>query len=172
MASTIGDNEVTWRSAITAPLFNPVAFNQRVIDFVRENNRLAGILRDPSPAEIGAHRGLLAARTLRVENLQMFVRHVETDARLREHDWTGGRQRSYGRRTMYEDLEDLLLRSGEDLWPPELLQQRYMQLRPFTDANGRSGRALWLRQVEQTRTRQRPGLLATKTPRQAATMVH
>ena len=130
---------------------NPIAFGDWVVDFVRENNRLAGILRDPSPAEIGAHRGLLAARTLRVEHLTIFVHHVQASAKLRA-DAAAGEKVWRRRASVYAALEGIILTAQEGLFCPYRLYRLYMLLRPFTDANGRSGRALWLWQVAQTTT--------------------
>ena len=123
--------------------FNPAAFGSWVVAFVRHSNRLAGITREPTPAEIGAHRGLLAAKTLRVENLELFVRHVESSAKLRADD-AGGHCPASGASEMRADLETLVLAAQERLWSPPRLHDVYMRLRPFTDANGRSGRVFWL----------------------------
>jgi hypothetical protein len=90
---------------------------------------------------------------VRVENLQMFILHVEPNAQLRRHRGSGEQQGVCSERTMYADLQDLLTTSRERFWSPSLLRRRYTQLRPFTDANRRSGRALWLWQFVQTRPR-------------------
>jgi hypothetical protein len=63
-----------------------MALSDWVPHFVRASNRLAGIEREPTASEISAHRGLLAANTLKVENLEQFVRHVAGGARLRDGD--------------------------------------------------------------------------------------
>ena len=62
-----------------------------VSKFVRVNNRMAGIVREPTAAEIGAHRGLLAANSLCVENLEVFVQHVAPGAgwRMRNSEDAG-----------------------------------------------------------------------------------
>src|SRR5882672_6098090 len=60
------------------------ALGDWVPDFVRVSNRMAGITRDPTRAEISAHRGLLAANSLRVENLEVFLHHIAPGAGLRD----------------------------------------------------------------------------------------
>ncbi len=138
--------------AFSSALFAAVAFDDWVIDFVRENNRLSGILREPSPAETAAHRGLLAARSLSAANLEMFVRHVQSGATLRVCGAGENRPDLPQCSTMYADLDRMLRAAQECRWPPQLLHRVFMLLCPFTDANGRSGRALWLWQQLQTTT--------------------
>lgn len=138
--------------------FNPAAFGAWVTGFVRRSNALAGITRDPTAAEVAAHRGLLAARELKVANLEMFVHHVEGSAVLRDAEALG-RGAAPPRAEVQADLETLILAARERLWTPRRLHDVYMLLRPFTDANGRSGRALWLWQHVRPSCGQEPGRL-------------
>lgn len=52
-------------------------------EFVRESNRIEGIHRDPTDAEISAHRVLLALPGIAVSDLEDFVKVVQPDAVLR-----------------------------------------------------------------------------------------
>jgi hypothetical protein len=125
-----------------------------VREFVRVNNRMAGILREPTPAELGAHRGLLAANSLCVENLEVFVQHVAPGAgwrmRSSEDDGRGGEA---GPR---QDLETIVRAAKENRASATEIHRLYRLLRPFTDANGRCGRVLWMWQM----MRSPPGTLA------------
>ena len=65
------------------------ALGDWVPEFTRVNNRMAGITREPTAAEISAHRGLLAINALRVENLELFVHHIAPGAGLRGAEDSG-----------------------------------------------------------------------------------
>ncbi len=120
------------------PLFSPDS-TERLTHFVRWSNLLSGIHREPNPAEVAAHRGFIAADDLRVENLLMFVHHVQRGAALRR---TGKLPDG-----TLEQLKPLISAARDDLCSPDDLLARFRRLRPFTDANGRSGRVLWLWQT-------------------------
>jgi hypothetical protein len=125
-----------------------------VREFVRFSNRMTGILREPTPAEIGAHRGLLAANSLSVENLEVFVQHVApgTGWRMRTSE-DARRGADAGPR---QDLETIVRAARAQRASAAEVHRLYQLLRPFTDANGRCGRALWMWQM----MRSRPGTLA------------
>ena len=129
---------------------NVAALGEWVPGFVRVNNRMAGIDREPSAAEVAAHRGLLAANELRVENLELFVRHVAPGAHLRDtaHDdgWSED-ETSASRDELRADLSAIVAAARSKSAKPDRLHRLYRMLRPFTDANGRCGRALWMWQV-------------------------
>jgi hypothetical protein len=79
---------------------NVAALGDWVPEFTRVNNRMAGITREPTAAEISAHRGLLAINALRVENLELFVHHIAPGAGARSSERTLRRsspRRAYGR---------------------------------------------------------------------------
>jgi hypothetical protein len=114
--------------------------------FVRLSNRLAGITREPTAAEISAHRGLLAANSLRVENLELFIKHVAPGAGLR--DRRGPRaDATSSQTTLREDLTTLVVAARTKSASPARLHKIYRNLRPFTDGNGRCARALWMWQM-------------------------
>ena len=125
---------------------HPAAFDEWVVDFVRLSNRAAGIVREPTVEEIAAHRGLFAANTLRLENLEIFVGFIEPDARLRR----SGIDEAVGlspARSMRDDLETLLTAAMRRAVPPLHLFRTYVMLQPFTSGNDRSGRAFWMWQA-------------------------
>ena len=126
------------------------ALGDWVPDFVRVSNRIAGIARDPTAAEISAHRGLLAANSLRVENLELFVHHVAPGAGLRgglAANAEPGDEESSRDEDLRADLATIVLAAQTRSASPHRVHRIYRLLRPFTDGNGRCGRALWMWQV-------------------------
>ena len=127
---------------------HPMALSDWVPHFVRASNRLAGIEREPTASEISAHRGLLAANTLKVENLEQFVRHVAGGARLRDgYSSIAARKAERTDPSLRADLETIVEAASSRAVSPARVYRIYRMLRPFTDGNGRCGRALLMWQV-------------------------
>lgn len=132
----------------------------KLITFIEESNRIERIKRKPLPIEISAHEVLLERRKLDVEDLVTFVGLV-SDGELRERPgrnvWIGGAAwRPPPGGPLIRAHLDLLLaqinHTGDKEWPGAVLTPweahcRYETLHPFTDGNGRSGRALWAWQM-------------------------
>jgi hypothetical protein len=135
------------------------ALGDWVPEFVRVSNRMAGITREPTASEISAHRGLLAANALRVENLELFVHHVAEGARVRseagihaasaDEDIASAEQ-------LKADLATIVLAAQKQAVSPQRLHRIYTLLSPFTDGNGRCGRALLMWQVMRAGERAKP----------------
>ena len=118
-------------------------------DFVKESNRIEGINREPTELEVNAHREFLTLTNIRIEDLQNLVAVLQPDAKLRVKAGmdvcVGGYTAPRGGPEIYERLSNLL-RSMQrhGAYHTHLAYER---LHPFTDGNGRSGRALWLWQM-------------------------
>ncbi len=116
-------------------------------NFVAESNRIEGIHREPTRAEIAAHEAILAAECVTVSSLERFVATVQPghvirdkvglDVRVGSHIAPSGGPGIRGR------LEAIL----SNTVAPWVKHIAYENLHPFTDGNGRSGRVLWLRQM-------------------------
>lgn len=113
--------------------------------FVRESNRIEGILRSPLKRELGATELFLALRAPRILDLEGLVSSLQPDARLRDGGHLNVRVGNHiaprGGAAVVERLAELL--AAMPTGDPWTLHCAYEHLHPFTDGNGRSGRAIW-----------------------------
>ncbi len=125
-----------------------------LVGFVQESNRIEGIRRgisDPQTRrEIKAHERFLMLDKITVRDIEDFVGVVQPDAALRR--WAGQNVRVGDHiappggpeiEMRLENILDHMLKHGA--YKTHLA---YEDLHPFTDGNGRSGRVLWLRQMD------------------------
>ena len=123
--------------------------DQQLQAFVRESNRIEGIHRDPSDAEIKAHRTLITRKRVSVDHVAQLVSVCQPNAVLRATtDIHGVRVGNHvappSGPSIVSDLDALLRGMAAKALTPWLAHVRYETLHPFTDGNGRSGRAVWL----------------------------
>jgi len=126
-------------------------------DFIRESNRIEGIEREPGDPQLVRElfhtRLFVTLKHVTVRDLEHFVaictgaqhhpaelrRRVGMDVRVGNHVAPlGGHEIEVRLETILRNLDRLT---------PFQTHIEYESLHPFTDGNGRSGRALWLWQM-------------------------
>jgi hypothetical protein len=121
--------------------------DEYLLQFVRESNRIEGILRDPTSAEALAHRSVLMAKRVTLHVVRAFVQIV-ADAPLREkvgqNVVVGNHRPPVGGPHIRDELEKVLQAVNQKGADPYRVHAKYETLHPFMDGNGRSGRVLWL----------------------------
>ncbi len=119
--------------------------SRSLASFILESNRIEGI-EEVRDGEVQAHRNLLNLPYVDTQDLSDFVSVVQPGAKLRNQKGLNVKVGSHcpppGGPEVEEEL-DRILRSADSGTPYEV-HVRYEKLHPFTDGNGRSGRALWL----------------------------
>lgn len=120
-------------------------------EFVTETNRIEGILRDPTDAEITEHNRFVALDAVTIADLEHFVSVYQPGARLRDQMGMNVRVGDHipprGGPAIRHSLALLLHELGD----PYKVHLAYEDLHPFSDGNGRSGRVLWAWQMAKLR---------------------
>ena len=119
--------------------------------FITESNAIEGIRRSPTKAEVAALRDFLALPAIRLGDLLGLLGVFQPDAVLRNKPGlnvtVGGYRPMWGGPLVEQQLRNLLWRASEGSrrgTNPYQTHCEYEKLHPFTDGNGRTGRALWL----------------------------
>lgn len=125
-----------------------------IVCFVTESNRIEGINRDPTEAELDECERFLNLELVTVGQLKRFVSVYQPGAVLRNREGLNVRVGNHfpipGGPGVETDLNLLLDAANclsRDDYSAYKTHLRYETLHPFTDCNGRSGRMLWAWQM-------------------------
>ena len=147
--------------------------NKYIKAFVKESNSIEGINRPPTKEEIEQTLDFIELERISIEDIQDLVHVMQPNAILRDKEGLNVRIGSYyppkGGEEIKQQLSDLLeFVNNKGLIPtknhyrqtygdaltllpnnPMECHRAYESLHPFTDGNGRSGRAIWAWQMYQ-----------------------
>lgn len=119
--------------------------------FVQESNMIEGIIRPPTDREVLATEEFISADSVSVVRLKALVAVLQPNAVLRTRPHLNVRVGNHipppGGPHIERRLEGVLETINDMLESPYSCHCDYETLHPFTDGNGRSGRALWLWQM-------------------------
>jgi hypothetical protein len=122
----------------------------RLVDFVRESNRIEGILRDPTETEIAAHLRFMELPRLDLTAVTDFQAVIAPGKPIRSAPGMDVRVGSYvappGGPDIIRELTDILEQANSSI-DPWNIHVRFEKLHPFLDGNGRTGRAIWAWQM-------------------------
>ena len=114
--------------------------------FIEESNSIEGIRRTATIEEIDAFQRFQTLEKLTVDELIAFVNVYQPGARLRLADefvMVGEHTPPTGGMNILYELDYILRRVNSGNMTPYQAHVAYETLHPFTDCNGRSGRAIW-----------------------------
>ena len=122
----------------------------RAESFVAESNKIEGIL-TVTARQVREYIRFVELDEVTVADLQMFVVVNETTARLRLESGmdviVGNHQPLPGGQHILYRIDDILSHINSGIYTPYENHVEYEALHPFSDCNGRSGRALWAWQM-------------------------
>lgn len=121
--------------------------SKQLKSFVVESNKIEGILREPTQAELDATLRFLYLEEVDLLEMQALVK-TYSGAELRNERGmnvrVGRHEPPPGGSTIELRLEVILRRANAGEEHPHVVHHDYETLHPFMDGNGRSGRALWV----------------------------
>ena len=124
---------------------------KNLLGFAAESNKIEGIFGgDRADAHAVALDIFLSLDKPTIEDLKRFVKMLEPSVTYRPEsrvNVTIGGKTGMISESIQENLLPLLVNVYEDNIYPNVVHLKYEAIHPFSDCNGRSGRALWLWQM-------------------------
>jgi hypothetical protein len=128
------------------------------LEFVDESNRIEGIIRGPTAAEMMEFQRFMALERVTVEEMEAFIKVYQPDARLRDQKGLNVRVGAFLPPAGGPEIRGLLegvvavanvikANGGDPAAQAYFNHLTYETIHPFTDGNGRSGRMLWAWQM-------------------------
>lgn len=134
-------------------IMKSVLTEKNIIKFIEESNLIESIIRQPTTEEITEHKRFVGLEKVTVADLEQFVGIYEPNAKIRNKAGLNVKIGDYvplkGCMEIITELEKILSNvTAKNSFDTHMA---YESLHPFTDGNGRSGRALWAWQINRLR---------------------